>query len=93
MNLKSETKSSKEHSERVDEELQVNKVSSSVEETGKEEKSIGGDKQHGDEGRFLNRIVAALEIEGSCKSVQIRLFAAYHLQTCSNLLKQLAASL
>ena len=87
MNLKSETKSSKEHSERVDEELQVNKVSSSVEETGKEEKSIGGDKQHGVKGRFLNRIVAALEIEGSSKSVKIRLVAACHLQTCSNLLK------
>ena len=48
--MKSETKSSKEQSH--DEELQVNKVSSSVEETDKDGTSVGNDKQHENKGVF-----------------------------------------
>ena len=44
--------------------------------------------------RFLQQISTNLSILSSCKmSVQIRLFVTFHLQTCYNLLKQLAASL
>ena len=44
--------------------------------------------------RFLQQISTNLSILSRCKiSVQIRLFVTFHLQTCYNLLKQLAASM